>query len=160
MLKQGDTLPNLELHTKTGKSVESIFTDDYFAGKRVLLFAVPGAFTPTCSAKHLPGYVEHAAALRAKGIERIACLSVNDAFVLAAWGEKYEAAGAGIDLLADGSGRFTKAVGLELDLSDAGFGLRSQRYALLAEDKIVKGLWVEPQHSFGVSSAEEVLKQL
>ena len=160
MLKEGDTLPNVELQMKQGKSVESIFTHDYFAGKKVLLFAVPGAFTPTCSAKHLPGYVEQAQAIRAKGVERIACLSVNDPFVMAAWGEKYEAASAGVELLADGSGLFTKAAGLELDLSDAGFGLRSQRYALLAEDKIVKGLWVEPQHSFGVSSAEEVLKLL
>jgi len=136
-----------------------ISTDEVFAGKKVVLFALPGAFTPTCSAKHLPGFVEQAAAIKAKGVDTIACLSVNDPFVMGAWG-KDQGVGDKVLMLADGSGDFTKAVGLELDLAGRGFGLRSQRYAMIVDDGVVTTLNVEDSGAFLVSSADAILEAL
>jgi peroxiredoxin len=125
----------------------------------VVLFAVPGAFTPTCSLKHLPGFVEQAAAIRAKGVDEIVCLSVNDAFVMGAWGESSGAKGK-VRMLADGNGEFTRAVGLELDASGFGMGKRSQRYALIAKDGKIEHVLVEPGPGLNASSAESVLQKL
>lgn len=134
-------------------------TDEVFGGKSVVLFGVPGAFTPTCSMKHLPGFVENEAALRAKGVDQIACMAVNDAFVMRAWA-KQEGVGEGILMLADGSGSLTKALGLELDLSARGLGVRSQRFALVAKDGVVERIAVEKPGEFEVSRAESVLAGL
>ena len=123
------------------------------------LFAVPGAFTPTCSQRHLPGYVDRAGDIKGRGIDTIACLSVNDAFVMGAWG-KDQNVGEKVMMLADGSGDFTKAVGLELDLTKGGLGTRSQRYSMLVEDGVVKALHIEKAGQFEVSSAEAMLKAL
>ena len=125
----------------------------------MVLFAVPGAFTPTCSQKHLPGFIEKADELKSKGVDTIACVSVNDAFVMRAWGESV-GAGDKVLLLADGSGKFTKALGVELDLSDKGLGVRSRRYSLLAEDGVVKQVNLEEGGAFTVSGPEEILKVL
>jgi glutaredoxin/glutathione-dependent peroxiredoxin len=130
-----------------------------FAGKKVVMFALPGAFTPTCSAKHLPGFVQHAAELKKKGIDAVACLSVNDAFVMGAWGEA-QGAGGKVMMLADGNGDFTKALGLEMDASKYGMGTRSQRYSMLVENGVVKQLNIEEPGAFSVSSAEHMLKML
>jgi peroxiredoxin len=128
-------------------------------GKKVVLFAVPGAFTPTCSMKHLPGFIEHAAAIRAKGVDEIVCVAVNDAFVMDAWGKASGAAGK-VRMLADGNGEFTRAMGLELDASGFGMGKRSQRYAMIVKDGQVEHLLVEPGPGLNVSSAESVLAKL
>jgi len=127
MIKAGDTLPSMKLMAATPDGPREISTDDIFHGKRVVLFAVPGAFTPTCSARHLPGFVENAAAFKEKGIDSIVCLAVNDAFVMGAWA-KAQDVGDAIIMLADGSAQFTKALGLELDLVSRGLGVRSQRF--------------------------------
>jgi peroxiredoxin (alkyl hydroperoxide reductase subunit C) len=132
---------------------------DLVKGKKIVLFALPGAFTPTCSAKHLPGYVEHMAEFKAKGVDEIFCVSVNDAFVMGAWAREQHAAGK-VRLLADGSGLFTKAMGLELDLTAKGLGVRSDRYALIADNGVVTWLGREAPGQFEVSSAGNVLKQL
>ena len=133
-------------------------TADFFKGKRVALFSVPGAFTPTCSAKHLPGYVQNAAALKAKGIDEIACTAVNDAFVMGAWNR---ADGShDIAMLADGNGDFAKALGLELDLSGGGLGKRGQRFSMVVDDGMVGQLNVEAPGEFKVSAAEHMLSQL
>ena len=128
-------------------------------GKRVAIFGLPGAYTPTCSAKHVPGYVEHAEALKAAGVDEIWCVSVNDAFVMGAWGRDQKCGGK-VRMMADGSAEFTKAVGLELDLTARGLGLRSQRYAMLVEDGVVKSLDVEAPGKFEVSSAEAMLARV
>ena len=158
-IKVGDTLPAATFMTSTAEGPAPITTDDIFKGKTVALFAVPGAFTPTCSAKHLPGFKEKADELKAKGVDTIACVSVNDAFVMGAWG-----ADQGIDgevtLLADGNGDFTKSLGLELDGSKFGMGPRSQRYSMIVEDGVVKQLNVEEGGEFRVSSADYLLEQL
>jgi len=133
-------------------------TDDIFKGKRVALFAVPGAFTPTCSAKHLPGFVEQSEALKAKGIDDIACVSVNDVFVMDAWGKSSEASD--VRMLADGNGEFAKAIGLEMDGSGFGMGQRSQRYAMVVNDGKVEHLFVEGPGEFKVSSADYMLEKL
>jgi peroxiredoxin len=130
-----------------------------FAGKTVALFAVPGAFTPTCSAKHLPGFKDHAADLKAKGVDTIACLSVNDAFVMKAWGEN-QGVGDDVLMLADGNGDFTRAVGLDMDAGRFGMGQRSQRYSMIVKDGTVSELNVEQGGEFRVSSAEYMLAQL
>jgi peroxiredoxin (alkyl hydroperoxide reductase subunit C) len=143
----------------TAEGPREVDTGELFAGKKIVLFAVPGAFTPTCSGKHLPGFVEHLAHFRAKGVDKIICLSVNDAFVMGAWA-KDQKAGDNIVMLADGSAAFTKAVGLELDLVARGMGVRSQRYALVAQDGIVTHLAVEEPGGFDVSRAEAVLEAL
>jgi peroxiredoxin len=158
MIKQGDRLPALKLMAATADGPREVDTGELFAGK-VVLFAVPGAFTPTCSAKHLPGFIEHLADFKAKGVTKLVCLSVNDAFVMGAWG-KDQKVGDTIVMLADGSGAFTKALGLELDLTARGLGVRSQRYALVAEDGIVTHLAIEEPGGFDVSRAEAVLEAL
>jgi peroxiredoxin (alkyl hydroperoxide reductase subunit C) len=134
-------------------------TDEVFAGKRVVLFGVPGAFTPTCSAKHLPGFVQNADALRAKGVDQVVCMAVNDVFVMGAWA-RHEGVGEDMLMLADGSGVFTRALGLELDLTARGLGVRCQRFALVAKDGVVERINVEKPGEFDVSRAENVLAAL
>ncbi len=158
-IKLGDTLPDVTLKSVTADGVKDVSTKDFFAGRKVVLFALPGAFTPTCSAQHLPGFVSKAKEIKAKGIAEIACLSVNDAFVMEAWGKDQNAL-ADVTLLADGSAAFTQAVGLTFDLTKGGLGLRSQRYALVADDGVVKILQIEEAGKFDVSSAEAVLAAL
>ena len=138
--------------------VQAVDTKDVFAGRKLVLFAVPGAFTPTCSAKHLPGYVEHLEAFKARGID-VACVAVNDAFVMDAWA-KHQNVPEGLQMLADGNGNLTKALGLELDATAFGMGLRSKRFALYAEDGVVKQLHLEAPGEFKVSAAEYVLEHL
>jgi len=159
MIKPGDRLPALKLMAATSEGPREVDTGELFAGKKIVLFAVPGAFTPTCSAKHLPGFLTHLADFKAKGVDKVICLSVNDAFVMGAWG-KDQKVGDHIVMLADGAGAFTKAVGLELDLIARGMGVRSQRYALVAEDGIITHLAVEEPGGFEVSRAEAVLEAL
>jgi peroxiredoxin len=158
-IKVGDKIPSAKLKLMTPEGVKEVPTDEFFKGKRVVLFAVPGAFTPTCSAKHVPGFVQNEAALRQKGIDTIACLSVNDAFVMGAWGKDQKADGK-VVMLADGNGDFTRAVGLELDATANGLGKRSKRYAMVVDDGVVKTLNVEAPGAFEVSSAEAILKGL
>ena len=158
-IQVGDKVPSTTLQHMTDSGPADISSDEVFGGKKVVVFALPGAFTPTCSAKHLPGFVEKAEAIKAKGVDTIACLSVNDAFVMGAWG-KDQGAGDKVLMLADGSAAFTKAVGLELDLEDAGFGLRSQRYAMVVDDGVVSAVNVEQGGEFKVSSAEAILDAL
>ena len=158
-IKVGDKVPAAKLLIKTKDGVQTKTTDELFKGKKVVLFALPGAFTPTCSAKHLPGFVNNHQALKAKGIDSIACLSVNDAFVMDAWGKDQNVEGK-VLMLADGNGEFTKAVGLAMDATGYGMGTRSQRYAMVIDDGVVKTLNVEAPGAFEVSSAESVLKAL
>ena len=159
MIKQGDTIPDIKLMAATTEGPREISTGDLFAGKKVVLFAVPGAFTPTCSAKHLPGFNEHLAAFKAKGVDTIVCLAVNDVFVMGAWAKSQDIDPT-IVMLADGSGQFTQALGLELDLVARGLGMRAQRFALVAEDRRVTMLAVEQPGDFDVSRAEAVLAKL
>jgi peroxiredoxin len=140
-------------------SPETISSDSLFKGKRVALFAVPGAFTPTCSAKHLPGFIGQAEALKAKGIDEIACVSVNDAFVMDAWG-KSQNADDKVAMLADGNGAFSRALGLEMDASKFGMGQRSKRFSMVVDDGVVQALNVEEPGAFSVSSAEHMLQGL
>ncbi len=159
-IQVGDKIPSLSLKRAAADgSIEDVTTDDYFGGRKVVLFAVPGAFTPTCSASHLPGFIEKAAEIRAKGVDAIACVSVNDAFVMGAWA-KDRGVGDSLDMLADGSGDFAKAVDLEMDGSKFGMGIRAQRFALVAENGVVTHLAVEAPMKFEVSSAEAVLSAL
>ena len=158
-IKVGDRLPEAGFMTFTAEGPAPTTTDEVFAGKTVALFAVPGAYTPTCSARHLPGYREHAADLRAKGVDKIVCTSVNDAFVMGAWA-KQEGVTESIQVLADGNGAFAKAIGLEMDASKFGMGLRSQRYSMLVEDGTVRQLNVEEGAAFDVSSAEHLIAQI
>ena len=154
----GDNIPSATLTKVTPAGPEAIGTGEYFSGRRIALFSVPGAFTPTCSAKHLPGFVEHAAALHAKGIDEIACTAVNDAFVLAAWGK---AGGAdAVTMLADGNGEFVKALDLTMDGSKFGLGTRGQRFSMVVNDGIVEQLNVEVGGEFRVSSAEYMVERL
>jgi peroxiredoxin (alkyl hydroperoxide reductase subunit C) len=149
----------MKLMVATPDGPKETSTDDVFKGKKVVMFAVPGAFTPTCSAKHLPGFIQKADQIKAKGVDTIACISVNDGFVMKAWGEN-QGAGDAVIMLADGAAAFAKAVGLELDLIARGMGVRSQRYALIAEDGKVTHLGVEAPGGFEVSSAEAILAAL
>jgi peroxiredoxin len=158
-IKVGDTLPAATLTAATSEGPRPLSTDDIFKGKKVALFAVPGAFTPTCSAKHLPGFKEKAGDIKGKGVDTIACLSVNDAFVMKAWGENQNV-GDDILMLADGNGDFTRTVGLELDGSRFGMGSRSQRYSMIVDDGVVTELNVEEGGEFRVSSADYLLAQL
>ena len=154
----GDKIPDVKLMKAGQAGPEAVQTSDYFKGKRVALFSVPGAFTPTCSAKHLPGYVESAAQLKAKGIDEIACTAVNDAFVMGAWNQ---ASGSqDITMLGDGNGDFAKAVGLVMDGSGFGMGSRGQRFSMVVNDGAVEQLFVEAPGEFKVSSAEHMLGQL
>ncbi|RAK64303.1 peroxiredoxin [Phenylobacterium kunshanense] len=158
-IKVGDKLPNVTLTQATAEGPKPVQTDDFFKGRTVALFAVPGAFTPTCSAKHLPGFKQHAPDLKGKGVDEIACLSVNDAFVMRAWGED-QAVGEDIVMLADGNGAFTDAIGLSMDGSKFGMGKRSQRYSMIVKDGVVKELNVEQGGEFKVSAADYMLAQL
>ena len=158
-IKEGDRLPDATFMTYGPEGPRPITTDEVFKGKRVALLAVPGAFTPTCSAKHLPGFKQLAPDLKAKGVDEIACLSVNDAFVMRAWGED-QAVGEDIAMLGDGNGAFTEAVGLEMDGSKFGLGKRSQRYSMIVKDGVVKELNVEAPGEFKVSAADYMLAQL
>ena len=158
-IKVGDRLPSTNLVKATENGPDAISSDDFFKGRTVALFAVPGAFTPTCSAKHLPGFVEKAEAFKAKHVDEVACVSVNDAFVMNAWGKSSDA-GDAVTMLADGNGEFAQAVGLTMDGSKFGMGQRSQRYSMLVEDGVVKQLNVEAPGEFKVSSAEHLLEQI
>ena len=158
-IQVGDRIPSMTLAKAGPEGPEPVETDAYFAGRKVALFAVPGAFTPTCSARHLPGYVEKAGELKAKGVDEIAAVSVNDAFVMQAWGQQGGADGK-ITMLADGNGEFAKALGLDADFSKFGMGRRSQRFSAIVEDGVVKALNVEEPGAFSVSSAEFMLGQL
>ena len=158
-IKAGAKIPAASLKTMSAEGMQTITTDELFKGKKVVLFALPGAFTPTCSAKHLPSFVQLADKIRAKGVDTIACLSVNDAFVMDAWG-KSQKVGDNVTMLADGNGDFTKAVGLTMDGTGYGMGVRSQRYAMVVENGVVKTLNVEAPGAYEVSSAEAILKAL
>ena len=158
-IRVGDQIPSMKLMMATADGPKEVSTDELFRGRKVVLFAVPGAFTPTCSLKHLPGFVENVAAFRAKGVDAVICTAVNDAFVLGAWAKEQGADGK-VTMLADGSGAFAKAMGLELDLVARGLGVRSQRYALVAQDGRVTYLAVEDPGGFDVSRAEAVLAAL
>ena len=159
-IKVGDTLPSdLKLKEMSGGGPKDVTVGEVFKGKKVVLFAVPGAFTPTCSMKHLPGFVQGADAIRKKGVDEIVCVSVNDAFVMGAWGDQQKATGK-VRMLADGNGEFTKALGLELDAKGFGMGSRSQRYALIVKDGKVEQVLIEPGPGLSVSSAESVLSKL
>jgi len=158
-IKVGDRLPDATFMEMTGNGPEPRTTTDIFAGKTVAFFAVPGAFTPTCSARHLPGFVEKADELKAKGVDEIACTAVNDVFVMEAWGKSAGADDA-VRMLADGNGAFAKALGLELDASGFGMGERSKRYSMIVKDGVVIELNVEDGGEFKVSSADHLLGQI
>ena len=155
----GDRIPSTHLTRMTADGPQAVSTDDFFADRKVVLFAVPGAFTPTCSAQHLPGYTANIGAFRAKGVDAVACVATNDVFVMDAWGKDQGAEGK-VEMLADGSGEFTKAMGLEFDLSARGLGVRSQRYALVADDGVVTTLDVDEGGGLDRSSAESILAAL
>lgn len=155
----GDKIPSATLMQMGEEGPEPVSTDELFADKRVILFSVPGAFTPTCSAKHLPGFINQADEIMAKGADAIVCIAVNDVFVMHAWGQA-QGAGDKVMMLADGNGEFSTALGLEMDASGFGMGTRGQRFALIAEGGIVTALNVEAPGAFDVSSAEHVLTQL
>jgi glutaredoxin/glutathione-dependent peroxiredoxin len=159
MIKVGDQIPSMTLTKATAEGPKPVTTDEIFKGRKVVMFAVPGAFTPTCSAKHLPGYVEQYGALMAKGVDEVVCMAVNDAFVMGAWGKSQSADGK-ITMLADGSAALTKAMGLELDLVARGMGVRCQRFVLTAVDGKVTHVAVEAPGGFDVSRAEAVLAAL
>ena len=157
-IQVGDRLPDVPLSIASADGPQQTSTAEYFGGKRVALFAVPGAFTPTCSARHLPSYVEKAQELKGQGIDEIACVSVNDPFVMAAWGERDGSED--ITMLADGNGAFSDAVGLSMDGAKFGMGKRSQRYSMIVNDGVVEQLNVEDPGEYRASSAEHMLDQL
>jgi peroxiredoxin len=154
----GQTVPDTKLVKSTENEREAVQASDYFKGRRVAVFSVPGAFTPTCSAKHLPGYVAKAAELKAKGIDEVACTAVNDPFVMGVWGKLNGSAD--VTMLADGNGDFAKALGLTMDGSGAGLGLRGQRFSMVVNDGVVEQLFVEAPGEFKVSTAEHMLESL
>ncbi len=158
-IQAGKRMPEGTLTHMGANGPEPISTSDLFAGKTVVLFSVPGAFTPTCSAKHLPGYIEHAKALAAKGADTVACIAVNDVFVMDAWGKSQNADGK-VMMLADGNGDYTTALGLELDASGFGMGRRGQRFSIVVKDGVAKHVNVEQGGEFKVSAAEVALEQL
>jgi peroxiredoxin len=155
-IKPGEKVPSATFLEMQESGPVPVTSDDLFKGKTVALFALPGAFTPTCSAKHVPGFVRNYEALKGKGVDAIACVSVNDAFVMGAWG-KDQGAGGKVRMLADGNGEFTRALGLEFDASKFGMGKRSQRYSMIVKDGVVQSLNVEQPGAFEVSSAEHLL---
>lgn len=155
-IQVGEQIPNVTIKTS---GMQDISTGDLCAGKKVVLFSVPGAFTPTCSEQHFPGFIQHAADIKSKGVDVIACMSVNDSFVMDAWA-KDRGAGDEITLLADGNAEFAKALGLEMDGTGIGFGTRAQRFALIIEDGVVSHVAVEEPMQFDVSSAEKILEAL
>lgn len=158
-IKVGDPIPTSTLSIMTDTGPEPLSTHELFAGKKVVLFAVPGAFTPTCSAKHLPGFVEHAEAILAKGVDAIACMAVNDVFVMHAWGRDRQV-GDKVLMLADGNAEYARALGLELDATAFGMGIRGQRFAIVVDDGIATHVAVEKPAEFEVSKAETVLAAL
>ncbi|HEY4213536.1 MAG TPA: peroxiredoxin [Steroidobacteraceae bacterium] len=158
-IKAGDRMPSGTLKTMTKDGPKDVKTDELFQGKKVVLFSVPGAFTPTCDAKHLPGFVQLADQLKAKGVDTIACMAVNDVFVMNAWG-KSSNVGEKILMLADGNGAYAKALGLEMDATGFGMGIRGKRFALLVDNGVAKNVDVEEPGQFKVSAAEHVLGQL
>ena len=158
-IQVGDKIPQTTFIKATPDGPQPVDSESFFSGRKVALFSVPGAFTPTCSARHLPGYVEKAGELKAKGVDEIACTAVNDAFVMGAWGENGEA-GDKVTMLADGNGDFAKAVGLTMDGSKFGMGTRGQRYSMVVDDGVVKQLNVEEPGAFNVSSADYMLERL
>ena len=158
-IQVGDTLPSINLTTMTSEGPKPVSLTDLSAGKKVVLFAVPGAFTPTCSVQHLPGFLEKKSELKDKGVDIVACISVNDPFVMQAWGEDRKV-GDDLLMLSDGNGEFTAAIGLEMDGSGFGLGTRSQRYAMVIDDGVVSILNVESGPGLDVSSAETILAQL
>ena len=157
-IQVGDPLPDVPLTVATADGPKPTTSGEFFKGKRVALFAVPGAFTPTCSARHLPSYVDKAEELKGRGIDEIACISVNDPFVMAAWGERDGSED--ITMLADGNGEFAQAIGLTMDGSKFGLGQRSQRYSMIVDDGIVEQLNVEAPGEYRASSAENMIDQL
>jgi peroxiredoxin (alkyl hydroperoxide reductase subunit C) len=160
MIKVGDKIPSVGLATMSADGPKPVTTDEFFKGKKVVVFGLPGAFTPTCSAKHLPGFVRNADALKKKGIDAVACISVNDAFVMGAWGKDL-GVGDKVAMLADGSADFAKATGLTLDLTARGMGVRSTRYSMVVEDGVVKKLDIESNPgACDVSSAEHILADI
>jgi peroxiredoxin len=158
-IKVGDKMPAGTLTLVTNDGPQKVSAEEFFKGKKVVLFSVPGAFTPTCDAKHLPGFVEKAGDLRAKGVNTVACIAVNDAFVMKAWGKSQNCDGK-VQMIADGNAEYTKALGLEMDASGFGMGTRGQRFALIVDNGVVKSVNVEEKGEFKVSSAEHVLGQL
>ncbi len=158
-IQVGERIPSATLLKATPEGPQPVDTDSFFAGRKVALFSVPGAFTPTCSARHLPGFVERAEELRAKGVDEVACVAVNDAFVLQAWADQAGADGK-VTMLADGNGDFAEALGLAADFSKFGMGKRGQRWSAIVEDGVVRELNVEEPGAFSVSSAEFLLNQL
>lgn len=157
-IKAGDKIPSVTLTHMTPDGPKPITSDELFKGKKVVLFALPGAFTPTCSASHLPGFVVNADKIKAKGVDEVVCLSVNDAFVMDAWGKTQNAEE--LHMVGDGNADFAKAVGLELDLTARGMGVRLQRFAMIVEDGVVKHINVEEPGKFDVSSAERMMELL
>ncbi|MFC3226502.1 peroxiredoxin [Marinibaculum pumilum] len=158
-IQVGDKIPDVTVMTMTAEGPKPVKTSELFAGKKVALFSVPGAFTPTCSAKHLPGFVEKASDIRGKGVDEIVCIAVNDAFVMGAWGKSANAEGK-VTMIGDGNGDLTKALGLEMDGSGFGLGMRGQRFSMIVDDGKVTHLNVEAPGAFEVSSAEYMLNQL
>jgi len=158
-IKAGDTMPAGTFKTMTKDGPQNLTSDQLFKGKKVVLFSVPGAFTPTCDAKHLPGFVEKAGELKAKGVDTIACMAVNDVFVMGAWG-KYSNVGDNVLMLADGNGDYAKALGLEMDGRGYGMGMRGQRFALVVQDGVAKSVFVEGPGEFKVSAADYLLANL
>jgi glutaredoxin/glutathione-dependent peroxiredoxin len=159
MIKVGDKMPSGTLTLATKDGPQKISADEYFKGRKVVLFSVPGAFTPTCDAKHLPGFVEKAGDIKGKGVGAIACLSVNDAFVMKAWGKSQNTEGK-VDMLADGNAEYTRLLGLDMDATGFGMGTRGQRFSLVIDNGVVKQINVEAKGEFKVSSAEHVLGQI
>ena len=155
----GDRIPTVELTILTENGPGPISIDEILAGRKVALFGLPGAFTRTCSSKHLPGYVQHSEALKAKGVDAIVCLAVNDAWVMGAWGVA-QGVGDKVMMVADGSLNFTQATGLVSDMTDKGYGLRCQRFAMVVEDGVVSSLRIDPSGAFGETSAEAMLNDL
>jgi peroxiredoxin len=158
-IKAGERMPSGTLKTMTKEGPKDITTDDLFKGKKVVLFSVPGAFTPTCDAKHLPGFVQLADQIKAKGVDTVACMAVNDVFVMNAWGKASNVDGK-VLMLADGNGEYAKALGLEMDARGFGMGVRGQRFALVVDNGVAKQVYVEAPREFKVSAAEHVLSGL
>ena len=158
-IKLGDRMPSGTFMTPGPEGPQKLSTDQLFAGKKVVLFSVPGAYTPTCDARHLPGFIQHAGEFKAKGVDTVACMAVNDVFVMKAWG-KASAVDDKVLMLADGNADYAKALSLEMDASGFGMGIRGKRFAIVVDDGVVKGLFVEGPGEFKVSSAEHVLSQI
>ena len=158
-IKAGDKIPSVTLNVMTKDGPGGISTDEIFKGKKVAVFGVPGAFTRTCSSKHLPGFINNAATLKKKGVDKIVCISVNDAFVMDAWG-KAQNVGDKVMMVADGSARFTKAAGLDVDMGDKGYGLRCRRFSMLVDDGVVKRLHIDEPGTFEKTAAEVLLGEL